>query len=61
MRDRLLQTDHIILGDSGYKLSMNVLTPYSYIHTDDLSVRYNTKHAAARVVVEHTFAMLKNR
>ena len=61
LRNRLLQTDHIILGDSGYKLSMNVLTPYSYIHTDDLSVRYNTKHAAARVVVEQTFAMLKNR
>ncbi|XP_069165794.1 putative nuclease HARBI1 [Procambarus clarkii] len=49
-----------LLGDSGYPLQHNLLTPFTN-HENPPEELYNRSHARTRVVIEKTFGVLKSR
>lgn len=54
--------DYWILGDSAYPLQKAVLTPYrDNGHLSSSQKFYNRKLSSARVYIEHTFGILKQR
>lgn len=49
-------------GDAGYRLSLKMLTPHSRIGAlTPEQMRYNHIQSSMRIVVENTFAILKNK
>jgi DDE superfamily endonuclease len=56
------QPDFHILGDSAYPLLPQLLVPYrDNGHLTQTQHKYNTVHAAARAIIERTFARLKGK
>ncbi|KAJ8917914.1 hypothetical protein NQ315_002607, partial [Exocentrus adspersus] len=55
-------TTYHIIGDKAYPLREWILTPYrDNGHLNNRQIRHNTCHSITRVVVEHTFDLLKSR
>lgn len=53
---------YFILGDSGYPLQSNLLTPYKDRgHLTRRQQNYNVKLSQNRYVIEHTFGILKQK
>lgn len=51
-----------MLGDAGYTLHENLLTPYrDNGHLTPQQENYNYRHSATRITVERAFALLKGR
>lgn len=51
-----------ILGDSGYPLKNQLLTPYrDRGNLSPTQINYNLKHARNRYVIEHCFGLLKQK
>jgi hypothetical protein len=50
-----------LIGDSGYRLLPNLLTPYSDDTVSVAARRYNFCHSSTRMCVEIAFGRLKNR
>jgi hypothetical protein len=61
--DKLLSDGEYLLGDSGYTLSLHVLTPYPDYQTKKESAEaiYNYAHASLRNPVERAYGVLKGR
>lgn len=61
----ILPPGGFVVGDKGYTLSNALLIPYeTYDHELDLAAKernYNFNHSRTRIVVECTFATMKNR
>ncbi|CAH1990700.1 unnamed protein product [Acanthoscelides obtectus] len=53
---------YFILGDSGYPLQKNLLTPYKDRGTlTQQQINYNIKLSKNRCIIEHSFGMLKQK
>ncbi len=53
---------HYLLGDSAYKLSLQMLTPYKNpAATIPENARFNYQFSQARVKIEHVMGLLKSR
>lgn len=51
-----------MLGDSAYPLSERVLTPYrDNGHLTDAQVKFNKKLSTCRIIIEHSFGILKQQ
>lgn len=54
--------DHYILADSAYPCLRNLLTPYQDNgHLNDIEKNYNFTLSKCRIVIEHTFGILKQK
>ncbi|KAF4524905.1 hypothetical protein B566_EDAN014260 [Ephemera danica] len=60
-RQQLLPNDSHLLADSAYQLQTFMLTPYRGNGLNAIEANYNVCLSSTRIVVEHTFGMLKNR
>lgn len=59
-RENLLHFTFTVTGDSGYPLEPYLLTPFGHPATE-AEARCNRSHRKPRVVIEHTFGILKSR
>ncbi|XP_026462664.1 putative nuclease HARBI1 [Ctenocephalides felis] len=52
----------ILLGDNGYPLNANLMTPYKNTHgLTVIQKNFNKKLSSNRIKIEHTFGMLKQK
>ena len=52
---------YLEIGDSAFKLTPRSMKPYTHNKLTDAQAYYNYRHSGARMVVEQTFGLLKER
>lgn len=54
--------EKVVLADSAYPCLRNLLTPYKdHGHLSDTEKNYNYKLSHCRIIIEHTFGILKQK
>ena len=56
-----VRTPYLEIGDSAFKLTPRSMKPYTHNKLTDAQAYYNYRHSSARMVVEQTFGLLKER
>lgn len=51
----------LLLGDAGYPLTPYLITPFRSTQENSPQARFNKNHTQARIIIEQTIGLLKNR